>query len=285
VPQTTTYLVNPNGFGPLWSGFGEGFNAIVNGDPGFVYTAEQTALLALRATTIAIVVGLPLGCALGIGRFRGRRALLAVGNTLTRVPPVVAGVVVLLMIGGRRADGSYNLTPGRYVGFLDTIAGPLARVQFLNSYRDVFAQTLLAVPIMIALTATAVQRVAPGLIDQAQAFGAPWWKRGLLALREARTAVIAAVIVSMGVTITAIGALYVVQGDAAAEYRACQNGVNNFGCHQGTSLALGALTDFQDKYPGVYADADGLIIIFFVMAAGLTFIQRDRSSWIAGGQS
>jgi ABC-type molybdate transport system permease subunit len=195
----------------------------------------------------------------------------------------VVGVVVLLLITGQTATG--NQTPGPPFA----IAGPLAGLSLLASNRDIFAQTMLAIPIMIALTATAVQRISPGLLDQAQAYGAPSWKRGLLAVREARTAVLAAVIVAMGVTITAIGALYVVQGDTGrgcdkstpATYHATQ-----IACTGDSSLALSALSNFQDSAGEItYADADAMIGIFIILAAGLTFLQQNRTSWIAGGQS
>ena len=45
---------------------------------------------------------------------------------------------------------------------------------------DVFVQALLALPIVIALSATALQRVPAGLLEQAEVCGASWMARGRL---------------------------------------------------------------------------------------------------------
>lgn len=278
-------LVRPGAFWTEWKAafqllLGGGGLDYTGAHTAFVQTAEHTFRLAVYATGIAALVGLPLGCAMGIGRFPGRGALLAIGNALTRVPPVVVGVVVILLLGGQTEFGVTSLVPP--VGFGRVYGGPLYGVSWAYDQRDILAQTLLAVPIMIALSATAVQRVPRGLLDQAEAYGAPGWKRGLLALREARIAIFAAVIVAMGVTITAVGALYVVDGGLSSG-----NGGSD-------SLALSALENWQ--HPGMVrggADAGTLAVaytevligIFVVMAAGLTFLQQNRTSWIAGGQS
>jgi ABC-type tungstate transport system substrate-binding protein len=264
----------------------------------FMYTAKHTLLLALYATGIAAVVGLPFGCVLGLGRFRGRRALIAIGNALARVPPVVVGVFILVGTSGVTQYGyAADLHSGGRV-FMGPLAGivpvSIATPAFTFSISTpVFAQTLLALPIIIALSATALQRVPAGLLDQAQVFGASRARRGVLALREARPAVLAAVIVAMGVTITAVGALYLV----GAGQSGCKvvNGIQSRVCDASDSLALSALTNWQNPgfaNPGApdagalaFAYAELLIGIFVVLAATLTFLQQTRTSWIAGGQS
>jgi tungstate transport system permease protein len=232
--------------------------------------------VAVEATGIATVIGPPIGCALGVGRFPGRGALLAIGNSLTRVPPVVIGVLVLLLVTQESQFGG----------------GPLASLNWLNTPSSiVFAQTLLAIPVLIALTATAVQRVPIDLLDQARAFGASGWRLGLLALREARTAVLAAILVAMGLTIATIGAI--VASGAQLFVNVPPPACHTY-CSAAVTLAVGTLFNFrtssggvngQDTEPRAIAYAVILIGLFLVLAAGLTFLQQRRASWIAGAQS
>ena len=80
-------------------------------------------------------------------------------NAGLRMPPVALGLVLwMLMWPDSRWGG-----------------GPLSAasgwIYSLNAV--ILAQTLLVLPIVVALTAAAVQRVPGGLLDQARAFGAP----------------------------------------------------------------------------------------------------------------
>jgi ABC-type phosphate transport system permease subunit len=227
---------------------------------------------------------------LGVGRFPGRRALIAVGNALTRVPPVVVGVVVVLLIGGETEYGDQATIIPPPDGRGRVFAGPLSGISWIYPHRDVVAQALLALPIMIGLTATAMQRVPAGLLDQAQAFGASGWRCGLLAVRESRRALLAATIVATGITITAVGALYVVQGGYVASCPVVNGGYSAATCDRSDSLAASALLNWQTANGGhgggladsgtvAFAYSQVLIGMFFVLAAGLTFLQRNRTSW------
>jgi tungstate transport system permease protein len=303
---SSTLLGNPDAFwGALRSGIDVigGGSVYANGNQiDFGYTVEHTLRLALYATSIASVIGLPLGCVLGLGRFRGRGVLLAIGNALTRAPPVVVGILIMLSIsaqtvfGGSPGPGGDGTTDprlvfsGPLVGLIPpSVSTPWFHVAISTA---VFAQTLLALPIVIALTATALQRVPVALLDQAEACGASSWARGRLALREARAAVLAAIIVAMGVTMTAIGALYVTGGDVGDCTASAAAAVGS-GCYRFNSLALAALeygTKSQangsfDTGPLGFAYAMLLMALFLVTAIALTFLQQSRSSWIAGGQS
>jgi tungstate transport system permease protein len=297
-------LGNPDA---LWGALKSGIHVIeagksyAGGDQiDFRYTLDHTLRLAVYATVIASVIGMPFGCILGLGRFRGRGALLAVGNALTRSPPVVVGVLVLLSVSSQYAvegGGPTDLPPsGRvYSGPLTGLLPPSITTPWFHVgiSMDVFVQMLLALPIVIALSATAVQRVPAGLLDQAEACGASWWGRARLAVREARSGVLAAVIVAMGVTMTAVGALFVVTGGEGGCSSTVSAAVGQ-SCFRYQNLALAALhygTTSQtssatyDTGPLGYAYAILLMALFVVTAAALTFLQHSRSSWIAGGQS
>src|ERR1700743_2229602 len=54
--------------------------------------------VSLTAGICAFVIGAPLGSALAVYRFRGKRALIVIANALLGLPPVVVGLVVYLLL-------------------------------------------------------------------------------------------------------------------------------------------------------------------------------------------
>jgi tungstate transport system permease protein len=277
-PWTLAYVGNIYA-GEVKRGIGRAWQLVIHGDPVLLQTTGNTLHLGFNATLFATVLGVPLGCVLGLGRFRGRRPLLAVANALTRVPPVVVGVFLTAMFWPRSEWGGGPLTD--------------VNVNYFFPVEPFLAQGLLALPIMIALTATAVQRVPQVLLEQARVYGASRWQRALLALREARTAVLAAMIVSMGITMTAIGALLTFGGGySSGPVQSAGFAVD--GQVADPTLALGVITDYNqtaqppfgvDLLPVAMAFTVAMLGLFLLTAGALTFLQQSRTSWIAGGQS
>ena len=109
------------------------------------------------------------------------------------LPPVIVGLVVALLLFRGAPLGGLNL--------LYTLDGVI------------LAQAVLAFPIVAALTASAVQSLPPGLLDQARAFGASRTAVAALALREARIGVLAATIAAVGSAFAEVGAVVLVGGN------------------------------------------------------------------------
>src|SRR4051795_2910082 len=114
-------------------GIKQAFELIVHGDHDILVVVLTTLRVALWSTLVALALGLPIGLALGLGRFRGRRAGLALANAGMGLPPVVVGLVAALLLFRGAPLGGLNL--------LYTINGVIV------------AQTLLALPLVAALTA------------------------------------------------------------------------------------------------------------------------------------
>jgi tungstate transport system permease protein len=172
--------------GFLWSQLRQAVPLIYHGDSYIWSVTWVTLRLALVSTIAATVIGLPFAMMLGLGRFRGRRVLQALANASLALPSVVVGVFVLIL-----------LLPGGVLGSL--------RIEF--TLRGVYiAQTLLALPFIVALVPAAIQGLAPGLLHQARALGAGRVQLAVLALREARIGVLAAVIAAFGSAISEVGA-------------------------------------------------------------------------------
>lgn len=239
----------------LLEGLRQALNLILDGDPEVWSTTLRTLRVALEATAIAVAIGLPAGCLLGLGRFRGQRAVLSLSNAAMRFPPVAVGQLLWLLMWPHSRWGS----------------GILAGLGWLYTPNAVIlAQTLLALPIVVALTAAAVQRVPAELLDQARAFGAPAWRQAGLALREARTGVLAGIIAAMGVAISAVGAILIV-GTSLGQATLATAAVTrwNSGGQDARSVAYGAV----------------LLGLFLLIAVGLTRVQHRRPPWIPGRPS
>jgi tungstate transport system permease protein len=94
--------------------------------------------VSLAATTIALAFSLPIGAALAIFHFRGRRLIVVLINALFGLPPVVVGLARYLAFS--------HSGP---LGFLDLLFTPAAMVT---------ARTMLAVPIITAPVHRASER-------------------------------------------------------------------------------------------------------------------------------
>ena len=123
------------------------------------------------------------------------------------------------------------------------------------------AQTILALPYIIALTAAAVQGLAPGLLAQARVLGAGRCQLGLLALREARIGVLAAVIAALGAALSEVGAVVIVGGN-----------IQNYD-QTLASAVLQQVTDYVD-YPYGLAIAIVLLVLILLLVGILTVLQQ-----------
>jgi tungstate transport system permease protein len=172
----------------------------VSGLEGEVFGIATLSLkVAITATLVACLLGIPLGFALGLTRFAGRRALLVVLNTALAFPTVVIGLVVYLLLARR---------------------GPLGGLGLLFTWQAiVIAEVILAVPIAVALSAAAVQAVDPRVRRTALTLGAGALRTAWTIGREARFALAAAVVVAFGRVLSEVGAALIVGGNVLHETR------------------------------------------------------------------
>jgi len=280
IPAAEPDPASPSGLHEFSTGVRQALHLVFTGNHVIVDTTLRTLHLAFEATLIGVVIGVPIGCAIGLGRSRGTRLLRGVANGLTRLPPVAVGVFVVLLLTEQSPWGG----------------GPLAGLHWYTDPKSAYlAQTLLAIPIVVALTAAAVAGAPAGLLEQARAFGAPGWKRGVLALHETRRQVMAGILVALGITITSIGAIVVAVAGNATSVAAGNGGQVS----EPTTLALGAFLSIRELQPGhasvagagtlgtptaalAVAYATVLLGLFVLIAAALTWISQRRRSWIPG---
>jgi len=241
--------------GQFLDGLREALDLIVSGDPLVRDIALRTLRVGFEATLIAVLLGVPAGTLLALRPFRGRGVAVVLVNAGIRLPPIALGHILWLAMW----------PDSRWGG------GPLAGLEWIYTIEAVIlAQTLLPLPIVIALTVAAVRRVPPAMLDQAEAFGAPAWRRGVLAVREARRGVTAAIIAALGTAIASVGAVVVIG--------------NSLGS---ATLATATLTSWNAGGSDAHAVAYGTVLLamFLVLAAALTVVQEGRAGWIPGRRS
>src|ERR1700749_5065066 len=173
--------------GFIWDELKAAVPLIVHGDPQLLHIIWFTLQVAFVATALATVIGVPIGLAIGLGRFRGRRFLQVVANASLALPPVLVGVFLYILFLPRAPFGSVQLIWTKEVVFI--------------------AQTILALPFTVALTAAAVQALPPGLLGQARLLGARRFQVSILALREARIGVMAGIIAALGTALSEVAAV------------------------------------------------------------------------------
>ncbi len=167
-------------------GIREAFARILSLDRDVFDAATASVIVSGSATLLSIVAGVPLGAALGLGRFRGRTIALSLANTGMGLPPVVVGLFVVVFIWR---------------------SGPFGGLEwYCTRQAMVAAQFLLAAPTVIGLTAVAVQSVDPMLRLQLLALGASRWQSMWIFVREARLLIFTAAIAGFGAVISEIGA-------------------------------------------------------------------------------
>jgi tungstate transport system permease protein len=183
----------------LGEGLLEALRLLLTGDEDTWAITGLTLRVSLTATVLAALVGMPLGTMLALGRFRGRRVLLAVANTGMGLPPVVVGLFITVLLWRNGPLGAFGL-----------LYTPTAMV---------IAQAGIATPIVIALTAAALQQVDPDFLLQMRGLGATRLRALGALLTEAKLPLLAAGMAGFGAVVSEVGAAQMVGGNLAGETR------------------------------------------------------------------
>ncbi len=204
----------------------------------------EITLLSLKvsglATLTSLVIGLPLGTMLALGKFHGRSFLMTIVNTGMALPPVVVGLAV--------AMGLWRSGP---LGALNLIYTPTAII---------IAQVIISLPVVAGLTAAALQHQDPRLRLQLLGLGASRLQMVLSLWREARLPLLAALMAGFGAVISEVGASMMVGGNIRHQTRVLTTAIvleTNKG-EFATAIALGIL----------------LLVITFLINYALTWIQQ-----------
>ncbi len=174
-------------------GFLQAIQLIASFDPDLMEIVRLSLLVSGSALVISAILGLPAGIALGLKDFRGKRLLVALVYTGMGLPPVVVGLTIYILLSRQ---------------------GPLGELGWLFTPRAmVITQTILALPLIIGFTMTAIAAAPPALSLQLRSLGATQRQIVLTLLYEARAGVLAALIAGFGAIISEVGSVMIVGGN------------------------------------------------------------------------
>lgn len=177
----------------ILAALGEAGRMIARFDPAVVDIVLLSLRVSLTAVLFASLIGLPLGAAIAVGRFPGRRALIVLLNALMGLPPVVVGLFVYLMLSR---------------------AGPLGQFGILfTPAAMIIAQTILIAPIVAALSRQVIEDAWQEYREQLHSLGAGPATSALTLLWDTRFSLVTIVLAGFGRAAAEVGAVIIVGGN------------------------------------------------------------------------
>ena len=221
----------------------DAWQLLVSGDRALwviIWISLKTSLLGLLIAAPPSVVA---GYLIATHRFTGRRVLIWLAQAALSLPTVLIGLLLYLMLSRQ---------------------GPAGGLHWLFSQSGVVAgQVLIAVPVLIAFTLSAVQASDVRLAETAITLGASRWGVMLTVLHESRFGVMAAVINGFGRVISEVGCAMMVGGNIAGETRTITTAI--------------ALETSKGEFAQGIALGIVLIVIALIINAALMLMQGDVS--------
>lgn len=162
-------------------------------DPEVYGIVGRSLRISLTATFLASLVGIPLGFLIGSRDFRGKAIVVIVVHTLMALPTVVVGLLGYAILS-RQAP----------LGFLELLFTPRAIIM---------GEFILSLPIITALTISAIHGLDRRAVLTAQTLGAGKFRIAWTSLMEARYSVLAAVIVGFGRAASEVGSAMMLGGN------------------------------------------------------------------------
>lgn len=177
----------------MWHGLTRAIELIISLDPEVMEIAGRSLGISVASTILASLIALPLGSLIHFHHFPGRRVLINLIQTLFSIPTVAIGLFVFVLFS--RAGP---------LGGLDLLFTPMVMV---------LGQMILIMPILLGLAISALSGVDKAILDTARSLGAGSLQTAVMVLREARFAVMAAVIMGFGRAISEVGIALMVGGN------------------------------------------------------------------------
>lgn len=177
----------------LWQGIVKAVQLIVSLDSEVLEIARRSLAISATSCSIVTLISIPLGSLIHFSRFPGKRGLISVIQTLFSLPTVVVGLLVLVLFSQ---------------------AGPLggSNIMFTTKVM-VIGQVILITPLMLGLTISALRGVDKAVSETAISLGASRLQAALITLKEARYAVLTAVIMGFGRALSEVGLALMVGGN------------------------------------------------------------------------
>ena len=166
---------------------------ILTADPALIAIVRLSLLVSLLAVFFGALIGVPLGAAVALTKFRGREAIIVLLNALMGLPPVVVGLVVFLLLSRAGPLGSWGL-----------LFTPQAMI---------VAQTVLIAPIVAALTRQTVEDLWTEYRDELDAMDVGALRRIATLIWDGRFSLVTALLAGFGRAAAEVGAVLIVGGN------------------------------------------------------------------------
>jgi len=177
----------------IQEGFIQAVTLLLNRDPATYSAMSATLRASGLAMAASLVLGVPLGYLLGYFDFRLKKQLRIIVDTLLSLPTVFIGLVIYALL---------------------TRNGPFGETGLIFSIPGIaIGQTILALPIVIALTATAVETADRNLRITLMSLGANRRQIAASTLWEVRLGILAAIVAATGRVLTEVGISLMVGGN------------------------------------------------------------------------
>ena len=220
--------------------FASALHLMVSLNGGLMEIVWLSLRVSLTAVACAAVIGLPLGAALALFQFPGRRMAAILLSSLMGMPPVVVGLVVYLLLSRSGPLGVFGL-----------LFTPTAMI---------LAQVVIVTPIIAALTRQLVEDLWSDYREQLLSLGCGPRRAIPTLLWDGRFSLITALLAGFGRASAEVGAVMIVGGN-----------IDHVTRMMTTAIAL-------ETSKGDLALALGLGIILIVLALrvnGAAFVIRD----------
>jgi tungstate transport system permease protein len=173
----------------------QAFYLLFTGDPEL----WRVIWLSLWVSVLAIVLIAPPSIAFGFvlakKEFAGRRAVVVLLQALLSFPTVVIGLVIYLLLSRRGPLGAFEL--------------------LFTPWAIMIGYMVIALPILVVFTVSAVQGADPRVYETARSLGAGRLQATLTTLWEVRFAVMAGIVNAFGRVVSEVGCALLVGGNIA----------------------------------------------------------------------
>lgn len=177
----------------IQEGFAQAILLLISRDPATFSAVSATLRASGLAMTASLLIGIPLGYLLGYLDFRFKKQLRTLVDTLLALPTVFIGLILYAFLTRRGPLGE--------AGLLFTIPG------------IAIGQAILALPIVIALTASAVETIDRNLRLTLMSLGANRRQIAMSTLWEVRLGILAAAVTATGRVLTEVGISLMIGGN------------------------------------------------------------------------
>ena len=177
----------------ILDGFVKAMELLMSGNAETYTAIFATVRVSSYSIGASLIIGIPLGFGLGFFNFKTKKTIRTVIDTLMALPTVFIGLLVYAFLTNRGPLGD--------MGLLFTLPG------------IAIGQTILALPLVIGLTATAVESLDDKLRITIMSMGANRRQLFISSLWESRHGILAAAIAAYGRVMTEVGISMMVGGN------------------------------------------------------------------------